>query len=69
MRAIAFFFGFIAPAQPYRSLPTGFGVTVFFFLSGYLITSLLRESHARPEPSPSRDFYLRRLLRIFRPAT
>lgn len=40
MRAIAFFFVFIAHAQPFKALPGGFGVTVFFFLSGYLITSL-----------------------------
>jgi len=43
MRAIAFFFVFLAHAQPFKVLPGGFGVTVFFFLSGYLITSLLRD--------------------------
>src|SRR5438445_12869144 len=42
MRAIAFFFVFVDHAQPFKALPGGFGVTGFFFLSGYLIASLLR---------------------------
>jgi len=31
MRAIAFFFVFVAHAQPFKALPGGFGVTIFFF--------------------------------------
>jgi peptidoglycan/LPS O-acetylase OafA/YrhL len=67
MRAVAFFFVFIAHAQPYRALPGGFGVTIFFFLSGYLITSLLREEVGKTGTISLKDFYLRRLLRIFPP--
>jgi len=67
MRAVAFLFVFLAHAQPFRNLPGGFGVTVFFFLSGYLITSLLREEAQRTGRISLRDFYLRRLLRIFPP--
>ena len=49
------------------TLPGEFGVTVFFFLSGYLITTLLRLEHARSGSISLRDFYLRRVLRIFPP--
>ncbi len=67
MRAIAFFFVFIAHAQPFKVLPGGFGVTVFFFLSGYLITSLLRDEARKTGTVSLKGFYLRRLLRIFPP--
>ncbi len=67
MRAIAFFLVFLAHAQPFKSLPGGFGVTVFFFLSGYLITSLLRDEAQTTATISLKGFYLRRLLRIFPP--
>jgi peptidoglycan/LPS O-acetylase OafA/YrhL len=67
MRAIAFFFVFVAHAQPFKALPGGFGVTVFFFLSGYLITSLLRDEARRTGTISLKGFYLRRVLRIFPP--
>ena len=45
-------------------LPGGLGVTVFFFISGFLITTLLlREIHATGKLAIGR-FYLRRLLRL-----
>jgi peptidoglycan/LPS O-acetylase OafA/YrhL len=67
MRAIAFFFVFVAHAQPFKALPGGFGVTVFFFLSGYLITSLLRDEARKTGTISLKGFYLRRVLRIFPP--
>jgi len=67
MRAIAFFFVFIAHAQPFKVLPGGFGVTVFFFLSGFLITSLLRDETRKTGSISLKGFYLRRVLRIFPP--
>jgi len=67
MRAIAFFFVFVAHAQPFKALPGGFGVTIFFFLSGYLITSLLREEARKTATISLTSFYLRRVLRIFPP--
>jgi peptidoglycan/LPS O-acetylase OafA/YrhL len=67
LRAIAFFFVFIAHAQPFKVLPGGFGVTVFFFLSGYLITSLLRDEARKTATISLKGFYLRRVLRIFPP--
>jgi len=67
MRAIAFFFVFVAHAQPFKALPGGFGVTVFFFLSGYLITSLLRDEARKTGTISLKGFYFRRVLRIFPP--
>jgi peptidoglycan/LPS O-acetylase OafA/YrhL len=67
LRAIAFLLVFVAHAQPFKTLPGGFGVTVFFFLSGYLITSLLREEAETTGRISLKDFYFRRLLRIFPP--
>jgi peptidoglycan/LPS O-acetylase OafA/YrhL len=48
-----------------EKIPGGFGVTVFFFLSGYLITTLLRMEHEKYGRVSLRKFYLRRALRIF----
>ena len=67
MRALAFLLVFVAHSFPYRDLPGGFGVTVFFFLSGYLITTLLRVEASQTSAISLRQFYLRRILRIFPP--
>jgi len=48
-------------------IPGRFGVTVFFFLSGYLITTLLRIERARDGTISFKDFYIRRTLRIIPP--
>jgi len=48
-------------------VPGGFGVTLFFFLSGFLITSLLRVEVANTGTVDIRGFYLRRVLRIIPP--
>jgi peptidoglycan/LPS O-acetylase OafA/YrhL len=48
-------------------IPGNFGVTVFFFLSGYLITTLLRMEFERTGGISLRRFYLRRVLRLFPP--
>ena len=46
--------------------PKGFlGVEVFFVLSGFLITTLLLEEHARTGGIAFRMFYVRRALRLF----
>jgi peptidoglycan/LPS O-acetylase OafA/YrhL len=49
------------------AVPGGFGVTVFFFLSGFLITTLLRQEHQRTGSISFRSFYLRRIYRIWPP--
>ena len=46
-------------------LLAGFGVHVFFVLSGYLITHLLQEEHARAGTISLAAFYRRRCFRIF----
>ncbi len=43
------------------------GVTIFFFLSGYLITTLLRKEHDKYGTISFRKFYARRVLRIWPP--
>jgi peptidoglycan/LPS O-acetylase OafA/YrhL len=48
-------------------IPGSFGVTVFFFLSGYLITTLLRVELEDTGSIAFGHFYLRRVLRIFPP--
>jgi len=42
-----------------------FGVRVFFVISGYLITSLLIKEHERTGAISLKNFYLRRVFRIF----
>ena len=49
------------------AMPGGFGVTIFFFLSGYLITTLMVLERERTGGVSLRLFYLRRVLRILPP--
>ena len=67
IRAIAVMIVFVAHAGLDRFVPAGFGVTVFFFLSGYLITTLLRREFEQTDRISIKHFYLRRVLRIFPP--
>jgi peptidoglycan/LPS O-acetylase OafA/YrhL len=67
LRAVSFFFVFAAHAGLERFVPGGFGVTVFFFLSGYLITTLMRVEAERSGHVNLKNFYLRRALRILPP--
>ena len=68
IRAFSFLIVFAAHAGAAKfGIPGGFGVTVFFFLSGYLITTLLRLEFTNAGTISLRDFYLRRVLRIFPP--
>ncbi|MET0791227.1 MAG: acyltransferase [Polyangiaceae bacterium] len=66
IRGLAFFLVFMGHAGV-PGIPGGFGVTVFFFLSGYLITTLLRLEVQRSERIDFKLFYLRRTLRILPP--
>jgi peptidoglycan/LPS O-acetylase OafA/YrhL len=67
MRALAVTLVFVSHAGWGRLVPGGFGVTVFFFLSGYLITTLLRIEYEQYGSLSLRQFYLRRAYRILPP--
>ena len=67
IRAVSILIVFFAHAGAGRVVPGGFGVTVFFFLSGFLITTLLRREYAKTGTVSFSHFYLRRVLRIFPP--
>lgn len=47
-----------------EKIPGGFGVTLFFFISGYLITRLLIEEHAKTGTIAILPFYVRRFRRL-----
>jgi peptidoglycan/LPS O-acetylase OafA/YrhL len=67
LRAISITLVFAAHAGISAAIPGGFGVTVFFFLSGYLITTLLLREYARTGGIDLPAFYMRRLLRLAPP--
>lgn len=66
IRAVAVLIVFLSHVGV-KYVPGGFGVTVFFFLSGYLITTLLRREHDRSNRIDLKKFYMRRVLRILPP--
>jgi peptidoglycan/LPS O-acetylase OafA/YrhL len=67
IRACAISLVFAAHAGLNDRVPGNFGVTTFFFLSGYLITTLLRIEFDRDHGISLKAFYLRRALRILPP--
>lgn len=67
MRTVAILIVFLSHAGLSHVVPGLFGVTVFFFLSGYLITTLLRMECEKHGGANLRQFFLRRTLRILPP--
>src|SRR5207244_9669139 len=67
IRAISFFTVFLAHAGLAGIVPGYFGLSIFFFLSGFLITTLLRMEYDQTGKVSLKQFYLRRVLRIFPP--
>lgn len=67
IRAVAFLTVFVGHAGLADRVPGGFGVTAFFFLSGYLITTLMRMEQEKDGRISLKQFYLRRTLRILPP--
>ena len=65
IRVVAFSIVFLAHAGLGEWIPAGFGVTIFFFLSGYLITTLIRREHEKFGNLDFKLFYIRRVLRIW----
>ena len=63
LRAVSFLLVFAAHAGLEHFVPGGFGVTIFFFLSGFLITTLLRAEFEKNGVISIRHFWLRRTLR------
>ncbi|MEP6342808.1 MAG: acyltransferase [Maricaulaceae bacterium] len=65
MRAIAVLIVIIAHMGLVSIIPGGFGVTVFFFISGFLITRLLLAEQEKKGQVQLLNFYTRRFLRLF----
>ena len=67
IRALAVILVLISHAGFGHVVPGGFGVTVFFFLSGYLITTLLLKEFLNKNYLEIKNFYIRRFLRLTPP--
>jgi peptidoglycan/LPS O-acetylase OafA/YrhL len=67
LRAISILIVLVSHAGYGTIVPGGLGVTIFFFLSGYLITTLLMEESERTGRINIGKFYLRRAFRLFPP--
>jgi len=67
MRAVAVILVFLSHIHFTKLIPGGFGVTIFFFLSGYLITTLLAREFDKNGRIAFKAFYIRRLLRLSPP--
>jgi peptidoglycan/LPS O-acetylase OafA/YrhL len=66
-RALAILIVMTAHSGFEKFVPGGFGVTIFFFLSGYLITSWLRVEAEQNGHINLKQFYIRRILRLLPP--
>ncbi|MBC7982781.1 MAG: acyltransferase [Candidatus Obscuribacterales bacterium] len=67
IRALAVSLVFFAHSGLDHIVPGGLGVTIFFVLSGYLISTLMRIEFAATHRIDYRGFYLRRFLRLMPP--
>ncbi|MEF3075511.1 acyltransferase [Methylobacter sp. Wu1] len=63
-RALAILIVLLSHAGWGKIIPGGLGVTLFFFLSGYLITTLIMEEYRRDQAINICNFYIRRILRL-----
>jgi peptidoglycan/LPS O-acetylase OafA/YrhL len=64
MRALSVIIVMLAHFGFGNLVPGGFGVTTFFFVSGFLITTLLHEEFLRDGRVSLKKFYVRRFLRL-----
>lgn len=65
LRAIAVFIVIVAHFGIAKLIPGGFGVTTFFFISGFLITRLLIAEKKLNGKIGLKQFYIRRLIRLY----
>jgi len=68
IRALSILLVMISHAGFGHIVPGGFGVTIFFFISGYLITSLLIAEAEKYQHIDLKKFYIRRFWRLLPPA-
>ena len=64
IRAFAVMLVIVAHSGFEHILPAGFGVTVFFFISGFLITRLLLAESQNSGTVDIKNFYIRRFIRL-----
>lgn len=67
LRAVSVLIVAVSHAGAGDFVPGGLGVTIFFFLSGYLITTLLLSEHERYGAISISNFYIRRMFRLLPP--
>ena len=67
LRAVSVLLVVSAHAGLSELIPGGLGVTIFFFLSGYLITTLMLAENKQTGAISIRNFYARRILRLAPP--
>jgi peptidoglycan/LPS O-acetylase OafA/YrhL len=67
LRAISILLVMLSHSGLQSVVPGVFGVTIFFFISGFLITSLLLAERKATNTISIRRFYLRRVLRLYPP--
>lgn len=67
IRAVSIVIVFLSHVGFGGLIPGGFGVTVFFFLSGFLITTLLMREYDRNGKIAMPAFYMRRVIRLAPP--
>src|SRR5579862_2046258 len=67
IRAISVLIVVLSHSELGTLIPGGLGVTIFFFLSGYLITTLLLAENARTGKINIPRFYARRMFRLMPP--
>jgi len=67
MRAISVLIVVLGHSGLQAVVPGGLGVTIFFFLSGYLISTLMLSEHERTGGLNILNFYARRVFRLMPP--
>ncbi len=65
LRGLAIIFVILAHIGMGRVIPGGFGVSLFFFISGLLITRLLLIEYHQNNKISLKKFYLRRIFRLY----